>query len=110
RRRRVGGRSARCGRPTHRLFLPVRTEYERPVRRALVLVLAVATQAAAEDWRDRLTLTVSERVRGEFVDWFQPPPGTARPGAEEYAFFASQLRVGGRLTLPHVQAVVEVQD
>jgi hypothetical protein len=110
RRRRLGGRSARCGCLAHRLFLAVRTEYERPVRRALVLVLAVATQAAADDWRDRLTLTVSERVRGEFVDWFQPPPGTARPGAEEYAFFASQLRVGGRLTLPHVQAVVEVQD
>jgi hypothetical protein len=33
--------------------------------------------ADGSGWRKRETLTVSERVRGEFVDWFRPPAGVA---------------------------------
>src|SRR5262249_4285585 len=52
----------------------------------------------------------SERVRGEFVDWFRPLAGTAPSGANRYNFFASQLRGGLRLTFPHFVAVGVVQD
>src|SRR5213593_3935681 len=78
---------------------------------ALGLVLAVASVArAADDWRDRVVFTLSERLRGELVDWFRPPRGAAPRGAERYAFFASRLRAGVNVTLPHVQLVLQVQD
>jgi hypothetical protein len=80
---------------------------------ALALVV-MAGGARGDDggpgWRDRVSLTASERVRGEFVSWFEPPPGTAAPGAERYAFFASQLRVGARVLLPHAELALELQD
>jgi hypothetical protein len=61
-------------------------------------------------WTDYLTLRLSERVRGEFVDWFEPPAGSAPAGAERYDFFASQFRAGFSLLLPHVQLILEMQD
>jgi hypothetical protein len=76
-------------------------------------LLAAGGGAAAEDaggWRERMTFTLSDRVRGELVDWFRPPPGVAAPGAQRYAFFANQLRVGTRMTFPHVQLALEMQD
>jgi len=77
-----------------------------------------ATETSAsggKDWRDHVTLTLSDRVRGEFVDWFDPrsktPSGTAIPeGAERYNFFANQLRVGVKLSFPHVLFTLEGQD
>src|SRR5262245_1700679 len=66
----------------------------------LVLVAGAALAADAEPgWRDRVTFTVSNRVRGEFVDWFEPPPGTAPPRAERYSFLGNQFRLGTRVTL-----------
>ena len=44
-------------------------------------------------------------MRGEFVDWFRPRPGTAAPGAERYDFFASQLRAGLSVVLPHAYTI-----
>jgi hypothetical protein len=82
----------------------------------LVLVVPCFTRAAEpaaatpSDWRDRMTLTLSERVRGEFVDWFAPATGRAPSRAQRYDFFASQLRAGMRLALPHVRLVTELQD
>lgn len=64
----------------------------------------------AADWRDNVTFTLSDRARGEFVDWFRPPDGTAPAGAQRYAFFANQLRAGVRVDLPHVQLALEAQD
>ena len=75
--------------------------------------LAAGVARAADDaptWREHLTVTASLRTRGELVDWFEPAPGTAPNGAERYAFFASQLRLGARLVFPHVEAGVELQD
>ncbi|MGH8533891.1 MAG: hypothetical protein ACREV1_14485 [Gammaproteobacteria bacterium] len=86
----------------------------RPIRSAMAIVLVAAgmaqTTAAPGDWQEYISFTLSERLRGEFVDWFQAPEGTAVPGAERYDFFASQLRAGLRATFPHAQLVVEVQD
>jgi hypothetical protein len=69
-----------------------------------------ASSAAAEGWQDQITLTLSERIRGEFVDWFQPPADTAPAGVQRYEFFASQLRAGAKVRAPHTLFTVEVQD
>ncbi len=79
----------------------------------LTLALGLATAAAAQapaSWRDRVTLSVSNRVRGEFVDWFTPPPGAAEPGAERYDFFANRFRLGVRALLPPVELNLQFQD
>jgi len=81
---------------------------------ALAALLVAGGTAARADgepsWRDRVTFTVSDRLRGEFVDWFEPPPGTAPAGAENYAFLANQFRLGARVTWPHLQVFAEMQD
>jgi hypothetical protein len=81
---------------------------------ALLAIGAVSTVGAAEEttpsWRERVTLTLSDRVRGEFVDWFGPRAGRAAGSAERYDFFANQLRVGARLRLPYLRIVAELQD
>src|SRR3989442_3750215 len=76
----------------------------------ILLAVAGVSEAAGEwgGWRDRVTLTLSERLRGELVDWFRPR-GAPR-GAGRYGFFASRLRAGVSVTLPHVQLVLQGQD
>src|SRR5262245_4010935 len=76
----------------------------------LLLVAPVRARAADDwgDWRDRVTLPLSERLRGELVDWFRPRG--APHGAGRYGFFASRLRAGVNVTLPHVQLVLQGQD
>ena len=81
----------------------------------LVLVLAgwasaQTPPAPAEGWRKYVTPILSDRVRGEFVDWFGPPRTAARDGAEQYAFFANQLRAGFKVAVPHLTLVVEGED
>src|SRR3989454_1698349 len=78
-----------------------------------VLCLIIATVchgAGGGDWRDRVTLIASERLRGEVVDWFHPRPGAADPDAHRYGFVASQLRAGLSVTLPHAQLTLVAQD
>ena len=85
----------------------------RPGRAVLLLCLLAPARALAEaapSWRDYVTFTLSERIRGEFVDWFEPPPGTAARGAERYDFFASQFRAGVNVLLPHLQLTLAMQD
>jgi hypothetical protein len=77
---------------------------------ALLLAVLRLEPAAADTWRDHLTLVVSDRARGEFVSWFEPPPGVAADGAQRYNFFGNQFRLGARVTFPHVQVFVEMQD
>jgi Alginate export len=80
--------------------------------RASLAVAAVVLSAATAraDWREHVTLTASDRARGEVVDFFRPPDGTAAAGAHRYAFFGNQLRAGLRVLFPHVDIVVEGQD
>ncbi len=86
----------------------------RSIQLALCLAIAgTALPAVADDapaWRDRVTFTLSERLRGEIADWFRPPPGRDAPGANRYAFFASQLRAGARVVLPHAELALTLQD
>lgn len=78
----------------------------------LLLIVAGAARAdgAVPTWRDHFTLTASLRVRGELADWFAPPADAAAPGAERWAFFASQVRLGLRAVFPYVEVFVEGQD
>jgi hypothetical protein len=62
------------------------------------------------DIRDQVTLTLSERVRGEFVDWFEPPADKAPASVQRYNFLGNQFRVGGKIGAPHTLFTVEVQD
>src|SRR5436309_8305537 len=78
-----------------------------------VLCLMIATVCHGDDggdWRDRVTLIASERLRGEVVDWFRPRPGATDPGANRYGFVASQLRAGLSVVLPHAQLTLVAQD
>jgi hypothetical protein len=69
-----------------------------------------AAETPAEGIRQWLTPIVVDRARVELVDWFEPPAGAARAGAERYVFFANQLRFGAKLTVPHLNVVLEGQD
>src|SRR5207245_1297399 len=85
----------------------------RTIGAVLVLCLLAAPIVRGDDggdWRDRVTLIASERLRGEFVDWFRPRPRTAAPDAHRYSFIASQLRAGLSVVLPHVQLTLVAQD
>src|SRR3989442_14055942 len=76
-----------------------------------VLLAMASVSEAADDWGgwgERVALALSERLRGELVDWFRPR-GAPR-GAGRYGFFASRLRAGVSVTLPHVQLVLQGQD
>jgi hypothetical protein len=84
---------------------------------ATVLVaLGVAAAQGVPSWRDRVTFSINDRVRGEFVDWFGPPqvtpPPDSRPiapGAERYNFFANRFRAGLRALLPPVELNLQFQ-
>ncbi|HYV60256.1 MAG TPA: hypothetical protein VFA62_09335, partial [Acidimicrobiia bacterium] len=85
----------------------------RTIGGVMVLWLLVASVGRADDggdWRDRVTLIASERLRGEAVDWFRPQPGAADPGANRYTFIASQLRAGLSVVLPHAELTLVGQD
>jgi hypothetical protein len=89
----------------------------RVVRSAFLLTLIVPSVGFASDggsttdwWRDHLTPLLSNRIRGEFVDWFGPPPGKAPGGAQRYNFMGNQFRFGFRLRVPHVLFTVQGQD
>jgi len=73
-------------------------------------VLLYGGAARAADWRERVTFTLSDRARVEFVDWFRPRDGVAPVHAQRYGFFGNQLRIGVRVVLPHVQLTLEAQD
>lgn len=77
---------------------------------AILLLATIAAADDAVDWRDRVVFSFSERLRGEFVDWFEPPAAAAARGAERYAFLASQMRGGVRVLYAPFELVVEVQD
>src|SRR5262249_34794386 len=79
---------------------------------ALALLSAGAAVAAepSPTWLDRFTFTVSDRIRGEFVDWFAPPAGAAPDGANRYNYIANRFRAGVRVLLPPVELNLQLQD
>lgn len=87
----------------------------------LLLTLGLAAAQDVPSWRDRVTFSLSDRVRGEFVDWFGPPrfvptasgaPDRSQPiaqGAERYDFFANRFRAGVRALFPPVELNLQFQ-
>jgi len=89
-----------------------------PVVLALGIALARGASAAPAPagglaWEGpagwRLRLELGERVRGEFIDWFQPPAGSPTPRARS-DFFASRTRLGLRAERENVEAFVQLQE
>ena len=84
-------------------------------QRMLIVVIAglapalSAGRAAGDDFvlRDHLTLSASNRMRGEVVSWFDPGGPKSN---ENYSFFANRVRFGGTLSFPTIEFVVEGQD
>jgi hypothetical protein len=79
----------------------------------VLALLGAGAAVAAEpvpSWSDRITFTLSDRVRGEFVDWFAPRPGDAPDGANRYNYFANRFRAGVRALLPPVELNLMLQD
>jgi len=92
--------------------------FRRLVAVAAVLPLAIGGSpgpARAEesqnsfDWKDRAQITFSDRIRGEFVDWFGYS-GSCPDCKSKYNFMGNQLRVGGVLQLPYVDVSLDLQD
>lgn len=77
---------------------------------ACALALLGATAAEGAGFRDHVVFTASGRLRAEGVDYFTPPVGIARQGAERYGFLGHQLRLGLRATWAHWQLALEGQD
>jgi hypothetical protein len=92
------------------------------MRRFIVFLVAVAggpvasPAAAAENilagtpLGPYVTPYFTNRVRGEFVDWFEPLPGVAPAGAQRYNFFGNQMRFGTKVKVPYLDVIVEGQD
>lgn len=77
-----------------------------------VVVLIAARVLASEGqgkngWQ--WTPLLSDRARVEVVSWFAPPPGRTSADAEDYSFYANQLRFGGEVTWQFVQFIAEGQ-
>ncbi len=71
--------------------------------------IVVAPGLATAGLQDQITLTLSERVRGEFVDWFEPPANKASAGVQRYDFLGNQFRVGAKVNAPHTLLTLELQ-
>jgi hypothetical protein len=56
---------------------------------------------------EHVTLSVSDRMRGEFVSWFDPAPPNSNGN---YNFFANRLRFGALVSYPSLEVFVEGQD
>lgn len=94
---------------------------KRRARRAAIWIVvgAMALGTGARSWaadeetislselQKHLTLSASDRMRGEFVSWFDPQSGNSN---NNYNFFANRLRAGITLSYPTVEFFVEAQD
>ncbi|HZR79897.1 MAG TPA: alginate export family protein [Candidatus Binatia bacterium] len=83
---------------------------------------AIALAAAASDARafalgpvetdgpadSKIRLEIYDRVRGEFVDWFNPKPGNPQP-IYRYNFFANKFQLGVRIKRDPVEAFAQLQ-
>src|SRR5436309_8029348 len=104
-------RDVRCHRPSLRGGLPgvavvlcptyVRDEVmdaDVSISRRLLFGAVSAAAGDGGDRRDRVVFTASERLRGEFVDWFRPHTGAR--SANRYGFLGGRLRAGVSVDVP----------
>lgn len=57
----------------------------------------------------RVRLEVTNRIRGEFVDWFAKPDTSATPD-NQYDFLGNRFQIGLRVTRDPVELFVQFQD
>jgi hypothetical protein len=60
-------------------------------------------------WNSTLRLEVYDRLRGEFVDWFQPPPTSSTPNFR-YNFLDNKFQIGVRVTRAPYELFLQFQD
>src|SRR5262249_27699302 len=56
-----------------------------------------------------IRLELYDRLRGEFVDWFQPPAGSKTP-TNDYNFIGNKFQIGVRVTRDPYEMFVQFQD
>jgi len=56
-----------------------------------------------------IRLEANERVRGEFVDWFETPP-TSAVRNDDYRFLGSRFQIGARVKRDPVEVFAQFQD
>ena len=57
----------------------------------------------------KIRLEVTNRIRGEFVDWFAKPDGSATPD-NQYDFLGNKFQAGVRVTRDPVELFVQFED
>lgn len=73
------------------------------------LPLAVAPLAVEGPSGSTIRLEVSNRIRGEFVDWFATPPTGANPNFR-YNFLGNRFQLGVRVTREPYELFVQFQN
>ena len=63
----------------------------------------------AGPFESKIRLEVTNRIRGEFVDWFAKPDGSATPD-NQYDFLGNKFQAGIRITRDPVELFVQFQD
>jgi hypothetical protein len=84
-----------------------------------ILLLAVGARVAAAGIGpfavdgpvgSRFQLEITERLRGELVDWFEPSPAADPPPDARYGFFAHRFQAGVRITRKPFEAFFQYQQ
>src|SRR5579885_137416 len=70
---------------------------------------ACAPRATEGPWGTTLDLEVFDRLRGEFVRWFEPPSTSATPN-NRYDFLQNKFQLGLRLAREPYEAFFQFQD
>ncbi len=70
---------------------------------------SVVPLAVEGPWGTTLSLEVHERLRGEFVSWFEPAPGSATP-RYRYDFMGNKLQLGLRARGGPIEIFLQYED
>lgn len=72
-------------------------------------LFAIPRLEAEGPFDSTIRLEITNRIRGEFVDWFAKPDGSATPD-NQYDFLGNKFQAGIRLTRDPVELFVQFQD
>ena len=86
----------------------------------MLMICAEAAEAPPQPWRAefpgpadaRIRVTLHERIRGEFVDWFGDPIVDGHPVSKEstYSFVGNKFQLGVRATQGPLEVFAQFQD
>jgi hypothetical protein len=72
-------------------------------------LLAIPKLEVAGPFESKIRLEITNRIRGEFVDWFARPDTSATPD-NQYDFLGNKFQAGIRVTRDPVELFVQFQD